>query len=138
MNPEKGLMLTTLAEDAEPQLINNDLTINVPTMSGDGSRLTYMVKQPPSWQVVVSVWDGTNPTLVTKNDPLSFEHPNNVAPTFSPDGNEILFLSNRNGKWEFFAVNADGTNERQVLKEITDKIPLQYNYSGERVASWVK
>lgn len=138
MNPEKGLMLTTLANDVVPNLIDDDLSINTPTMSGDGSRLTYMLKQPPSWQVVVAVWDGTNPTLLTQNDPLSFEHFDNVAPTFSPDGQEILFLSNRNDKWEFFAINADGTNERQVLKNVTDNINLQYNYSAERVASWVK
>lgn len=144
MNPEKGMMLTTLANNVVPKVIDNDLSINDPAMSADGSRLTYMLKQPPSWQVVVAVWDGTNPTLLTKNDPLSFTHFDNVAPTFSPDGQEILFLSNRNrasdgsSKWEFFAINADGTNERQVLKNITDVINLQYNYSGERVASWGK
>lgn len=138
MNPEKGLMLTSFADNVIPNLIDDDLSINTPTMSGDGSRLTYMLKQPPSWQIVVAVWDGTNPTLLTRNDPLSFEHFDNVAPTFSPDGNEILFLSNRTGKWEFFAVNADGSNERQVLKEFSDAVNIQYNYSAERVASWVK
>lgn len=138
LNPEKGLMLTTLDDKAEPRLINDDLSINTPVMSPDGSRLTYMVNQPPSWQVVVAVWDGTNPTLMTRNDPLSFEHPNNVAPTFSPDGQEILFLSNRNGKWEFFVVKADGTNERQVLKNVTDAIEIRYEYSAERVAMWGK
>lgn len=138
MNPEKGLMLTTLADNVIPRLIDNDLTINNPDMSDDGSRLTYMVKQPPSWQIVVAVWDGTNPTLLTRNDPLSFEVYDNVAPTFSPDGSEILFLSNRSGRWEFFAVNADGTNERQVLKDITDMLRIKYNYAAERVASWVE
>lgn len=138
MSPELGLMLTTLDDDAVARVIDNDLSINVPSMSADGARLTYMVKQPPSWQIVVAVWDGTHPTLLTRNDPLSFTHFDNVSPTFSPDGQEILFLSNRNGKWEFFAINADGTNERQVLKNITDKISIQYNYSAERVAAWVK
>lgn len=138
MSPELGLMLTSLANDVTPRIIDNDLSINVPSMSADGSRLTYMVRQPPSWQVVVAVWDGTNPTLLTKNDPLSFTHFDNVSPTFSPDGQEILFLSNRNGRWEFFAINADGTNERQVLKNVTDNLTIQYNYSAERVAAWIK
>lgn len=137
MSPELGLMLTSLG-DAPMKIIDNDLTINTPSVSPDGARVTYMVRQPPSWQIVVAVWDGTNPTLLTRNDPLSFSHPDNVAPTFSPDGQEILFLSNRNGKWEFFAINADGTNERQVLKSVTDKLNIQYNYSAERVASWAK
>lgn len=137
MSPELGLMLTAL-NDMTPQIIDNDLSINTPNVSPDGSRLTYMVAQPPAHQVVVSVWDGTNPTLLTKNDPLAFEHPDNVAPTFSPNSQEILFLSNRNGRWEFFAINADGTNLRQVLKNVTDQLNLQYNYSAERVASWTK
>jgi hypothetical protein len=138
MNPEKGLMLTTLVDDVVPQLLNDDLSINSPVMSPDGARLTYMVSQPPAWQVVVAVWDGTNPTLLTQQDPLSFEQPDSVAPTFSPDGQEIMFLSNRNGRWEFFAMNIDGTNLRQVLKNVTDNVNLQYNYSAERVLSWVK
>ena len=136
MNPEKGLMLTTLQDDVVPQLINDDMSINTPVMSPDGARLTYIVSQPPAWQTVVSVWDGTNPTLLTKNDPLSFQHPDNVAPTFSPDGQEILFLSNRNGKWEFFAMNVDGSNLRQVLKNATDLLRMDYNYAAERMASW--
>lgn len=138
MNPEMGLMLTTSADDAEAKLLDYDLTINTPAFSPDAQRLTYMIQQPPTWQVVVAVWDGTNPTLLTRQDPLDFVHPNNVAPTFSPNNDEVLFLSNRNGKWEFFAIGIDGTNERQVLKEVTDAVNLQYTYNGERVASWVK
>ncbi|MDL1897830.1 hypothetical protein FBQ82_16340, partial [Anaerolineae bacterium CFX7] len=128
----------TLDDKVVPQLINDDLTINTPVMSPDGSRLTYIVSQPPAWQTVVSVWDGTNPTLLTKNDALSSQHPDSVSPTFSPDGQEILFLSNRNGKWEFFAMNADGSNLRQVLKKVTDSLSLNYNYAAERMASWVE
>lgn len=138
MNPEAGLMLMPLKNNADARVINLDHSINTPSMSPDGSRLTYMVNQPPAWQVVVSVWDGTNPTLLTENDALSFEQPDSVSPTFSPDGQEILYLSNRNGRWEFFAIGADGSNERQVLKSITDGIDVNYNYSAERVASWVK
>ena len=136
MNPEMGLMSTTLEDDAVPAMVNDDMTINTPVMSPDGARMTYMISQPPAYQVVVAVWDGTNPTLLTKHDPLELNQADSVAPTFSPDGQEILFLSNRNGKWEFFAMNLDGTNLRQVLKDVTDKLDIEYNYSAERVASW--
>jgi TolB protein len=138
MNFGLGLMLTTLQDGAPMQIIDDDRTINTPVMSPDGSRVTYMQSQPPSWQIVVAVWDGTNATLLTRNDSTNSVPVSNVAPTFSPDGNDILFLSNRNGKWEFFAINADGTNERQVLKPISDGMNIQYNYSGERVASWTQ
>jgi hypothetical protein len=136
LNPGLGLMLTNLDNTGPLSIIDDDQSINTPYMSPDGSRLTYMVSQPPAYQVVVAVWDGTNPTLLTRNDPLSSGNPSNVAPTFSPDSQEILFLSNRNGKWEFFAINANGTNERQVLKNVTDQVNIQYDYSGARVASW--
>jgi hypothetical protein len=149
MNPEKGLMLTSLDgnpsdliagahDDMAAQLINDDLSINTPAMAPDGARLTYMVRQPPVSQVVVSVWDGTHATLLTRIDPLDFVHANNVAPSWSPDGQEILFLSDRSGRWEFFAIRFDGADERQVLKNITDALDLRYNYSAERVASWAK
>lgn len=137
-NGDLGLMLTSLERDAIPRVINNDVTINSPSASPDGSRLTYFVDQSPTKQVMVSVWDGTNPTQLTHADALSTAHFDNLAPTFSPDGNEILFLSNRSGKWEFFVMSADGLNERQVLKNVTDVINIQYDYSSARVMAWVK
>lgn len=133
-----GLLITSTEAGQNPTIVNDDQTINVPAYGPDGNRLTYMVRQPPVWQIVVAGSDGGNPTLLTHVDPLDFVHHDNVAPTFSPDGNQILFLSNRHGKWEFFAINPDGTGEMQVLKNITDGVNLQYNFSAERVASWVK
>ncbi len=138
LNPGLGLMLTDLDNNGPLSIIDDDQSIKTPYMSPDGSRLTYMVSQPPAYQIAVAVWDGTNPTLLTHNDPLSTSYSSSVAPTFSPDSQEILYLSNRNGKWEFFAINADGTNERQVLKNVTDEINLQYDYSGARVVNWVQ
>jgi Tol biopolymer transport system component len=61
---------------------------------------------------------------------------NNVAPVWSPDGKEILFLSDRDGKWEFFVINVDGSNLRQVLKNVTDTVSIQYGFSNERVMDW--
>lgn len=138
INPGLGLMLTRLDSTVLFRIIDDDLSINTPSTAPDGARLTYMVSQPPAWQIVVSVWDGTNPTLLTSNDPLASVQASSVAPTFSPDGQEILYLSNRNGKWEFFAMSIDGSNVRQVLKNVTDAINIQYNYSSERVASWTR
>lgn len=139
-NPEKGLMLTTFEQNYVSYLIDNDLTIKDPVVSPDGSKLTYMVSQPPVWQVVVANWDGSAPRLLTTQDPLDFVHPHSVAPTWSPDSKTILFLSNRNNsdKWEFFAIEADGSNLRQVLKNVTDQIEIHYDFNAQRVASWSK
>lgn len=138
MNPELGLMLTSFDSDTTPYVIDNDLSINSPVASPDGARLTYMVSQPPVWQIVASVWDGSNPTLLTNQDPLVFKHPNSVSPTWSPDGRTILFLSDRHGKWEFFAIDSTGANLRQVLKNITDQVTITYDFNAQRVASWSK
>ncbi|MCC7164086.1 MAG: hypothetical protein IT331_16430 [Anaerolineae bacterium] len=49
-----------------------------------------------------------------------------------------MFLSDRNGKWEIFVMNADGSNVEQVLKNVTDEIPLKYTFQGERMLSWTE
>lgn len=114
------------------------LQILSPQYSPDGESIVMMVGQPPTWQIALANADGSNRHLLTRMNPLDFTHANNVAPVWSPDGKQILFLSDRNGKWEFFTMNADGSNVRQVLKNITDQIPLSYSYQGERMMSWAK
>lgn len=114
------------------------LKILSPQYSPDGAKIIMMVAQPPTWQIAIANADGSDRRLLTSMNNLDFVHPNNVAPVWSPDGKQILFLSDRNGKWEIFVMNADGSNVQQVLKNITDQIPLTYNYQGERLLSWSK
>ena len=106
------------------------------TWSPDGNRIAYQTWQHDHWEVAVMVYDGTHATALTKQNPFAFKPVNNVAPTWSPDGTQIIFLSDRNGKWEFFAINVDGTNLRQVLKSVSDRLGIQYNFSNERVIDW--
>jgi Tol biopolymer transport system component len=116
----------------------NPLKLMSPQYSPDGKQIVYVVLQQPAWQIAVANADGTNQHLLTQIDPLDFVHPNNVAPVWSPDGKQILFLSDRNGKWEFFLMNADGTGQQQVLKNISDQIPIHYEFQSERMLSWTK
>jgi len=88
------------------------------------------------WEIVTMNANGSNAVGLTPADPLSFTAVNNVSPTWSPDSKQILFLSDRNGKWEFFAVNADGSGLRQVLKSVSDTIPIRFNFANERVIDW--
>ncbi len=120
------------------------LKILSPQYSPDGKFIVMMVAQPPTWQIAIANADGSNRHLLTSLNPLDFTHANNVAPVWSPDGKQILFLSDRNrttsgsSKWEFFTMNADGSNVQQVMKNVTDQIPLRYSYQGERMTSWAK
>lgn len=114
------------------------LKLRSPQYSPDGTKIVMTVAQPPVWQIAVANADGSERHLLTQMDVLDFVHPNNVAPVWSPDGKHILFLSDRNGKWEIFQMNPDGTGVVQVLKNVTDAIPLHYSYQGERMLSWTK
>ena len=97
-----------------------------------------MVRQHDHWEVNWMNADGGGVTPVTFADPLSFKSVNNVAPTWSPDGREIIFLSDRSGKWEFYRVQRDGSGITQVLKSVTDAVPVHYNFSNERVIDWTQ
>ena len=134
--PGQGLMLGARDGSFDPHVINTDMTINTASFSPDGKQMVYMVRQPPTWQIVVASADGGNPRLLTSLNPLDFQHPDNVAPSWSPDGKQILFLSNRNGKWEFFTINVGGSGAQQVLKNVTDQVSIVYDYNGARVATW--
>ena len=116
----------------------NPLRLMSEQYAPDGKRIVYMVYQQPVWEIAVAQADGTNQHLVTQQNPLDFVHPNNFAPIWSPDGKQILFLSDRNGKVEFFLMQADGTNQVQVLKNVTDQVPLSYEYESERMMSWTR
>ncbi len=147
-DPSIGVMQGTLDNSYDPFPIIGDLRVTSPSYnplrlmspqySSDGKQIVYMVMQQPAWQIAVANADGSNQHLLTRLDPLDFVHPNNFAPVWSPDGKQILFLSDRNGKVEFFLMNADGTNQVQVLKNISDQIPLFYEYESERMMSWTK
>ncbi len=119
-------------------LYTQNVSVQSTQVSPDGTKIVFMVRQNDHWEINVMNADGSNVAQVTRADPLSFVSVNNVAPTWSPDSKQILFLSDRGGKWEFFTVNPEGSNLRQVLKSVTDKTPIRYNFSNERVIDWIK
>ncbi len=135
-----GSYFDTTANILRPIL--NMSPIQSAEVSPDGKSIVYSQQAASRWEVSTVNSDGSNATGITSPDlilSLFFnvvDH--NVAPTWSPDGKQIAFLSDRNGKWEFFVVNADGTGLTQVLKNVTDSIPLQYGYSYERMMDWTK
>lgn len=143
-----GLMTTTSRgePDAQPFIGDlritsdsyNPLRIMSPQYSPDGKYITYIVQQPPTWQIALAKADGSAQHLLTRDVTLAYEHPNNVAPQWSPDSAQILFLSDRNGRWEFFTMNADGSNVKQALKNITDAINIRYDFQSARMMSWSK
>jgi len=111
-------------------------------VSPDGKNILYAEKAHDRWEIKMMQVDGSNTTGLTNPDPIMYAivglRFSNVAPVWSPDNRQILFLSDRNGKWEFFTMNRDGTGIRQVLKNITDLIPLRFDFENERMMDWTK
>ncbi len=135
-----GLLTTDANSNTNPatKVFTQNPSVQSPSYSADGTKVVFEVKQNNHREINWMNADGSNVTPVTLADPLSFQEVNNVAPTWSPDGKQILFLSDRNGKWEFFVVNTDGSGLAQVLKSVTDQIPIRFNFSSERVIDWAR
>ena len=133
-----GIMRTDTLSNTLWIMYNQNPKVQAAAWSPDGTKIAFQVNQHDHWEIYVMNADATNVQPVTQPDPLSFRPANNVAPVWSPDSKQILFLSDRNCKWEFFVVNPDGSNIRQVLKNVTDVTGLYYNFSNERMASWIK
>ncbi len=133
-------LLKTEVDSASPasKLFTQNPSVQSPSYSSDGTKIVFEIKQNNHRDINWMNADGSNVTPVTSPDPLSFQDVNNVAPSWSPDGKQILFLSDRNGKWEFFVVNTDGSGLTQVLKNVSDQIPIRFNFSSERVIDWIK
>lgn len=116
--------------------------IQLSKWSSDGKRIVYSQFANDHWDLNVVNADGTNQTGLTRPDPFLYIlfgiAPQNVAPTWSPDNQQILFLSDRNGRWEFFVTDPSGANIRQVLKSLTDRISLRFDFENERMVDWIK
>jgi TolB protein len=111
-------------------------------LSPDGKTVAYSQQAHDRWEINVVNRDGSNQAGVTTYDPIQYVllgiAAHNVAPVWSPDSQQILFLSDRNGKWEFFVIDPSGTNLRQVLKNVTDAVPVKFTFENEQMMDWAK
>lgn len=133
---DKGLSLTDLRRNVSLSPLTDNPHDSFPVWSPDGSRVAFMHYQHDHWEIYVMNGDGTGRTRLTET-PFMAERPfNNVSPAWSPDGKKIAFLSDRDGPWHLYVMDADGSNQRQILSEVTDRLPLHYGFALERVISW--
>jgi hypothetical protein len=133
-----GVMITNVSGDKEWTIYKLNPAVQSTAYSPDGKKIAFAARMHDHWDVQVLDLDTGNLIPVTQPNPLAFRADNNVAPVWSPDGKQILFLSDRNGKWEFFVANPDGTNLQQVLKSVSDSLPITFNFNNERVIDWIK
>lgn len=133
-----GIMITDINNNPEWTIDRRNSAVQSTAYSPDGKKIAFTVRQHDHWEINVLDLENGAVLPVTRADPLAFRNVNNVAPVWSPDGKQILFLSDRNYRWEFFVANIDGTGLTQVLKTVSDSIPIRYNFSNERMIDWLK
>lgn len=158
IDPSIGILTTNLFQGPATRLGPNatywDSSANIPRpvvnwppmqdseVSPDGAKIVYAMQAQDRWELNTINADGNGQTGITSPDPILsvlFDQViRNVAPTWSPDSQQILFLSDRNGKWEFFVTDPSGQNIRQVLKNVTDQLSVQFSYNNERIVDWTR
>lgn len=122
----------------EINAVTLDTSDSDPEISPDGRYLVTTYHQHDHWEIH-RVDLQTGERLRLTHSPLLANPPaNNVSPTWSPNGSQILFLSDRGGSWGFYLMNADGSNQRQILQEVTAKVPLTYDFAAEQVVDWIR
>ncbi len=111
-------------------------------MNPNGSQIVYAMQSQDRWELNTINSDGNGQTGITSPDrilSILFDKViHNVTSTWSPDNRQILFLSDRNGKWEFFVTDGNGTNTKQVLKNVSNQLSLQFGYNNERIMDWTQ
>lgn len=79
-----------------------------PSMSPDGSTITFSSPRTGNGDIYQVQCDGTNPIRLT--DHCAYE----AYPVYSPDGTRIAFCRETSGFCHVWMMDKDGTNQRQV------------------------
>jgi hypothetical protein len=134
---EQGLRISE-AQGANNEPFTDNVHDYFPVMSPDGGRIAFMHWQHDHWEIYLTSANGVGRWPLTSSSPLLERRPNNVSPAWSPDGTKIVFLSDRSGEWAFYVMNADGSDQRQILKDVTATLKVNYAGVHERVISWTE
>ncbi len=107
-NTGEGLKIAT-SDMGNEQSLTNSGKDTAPSISPDGSQVTFMSSRNGNWDIFVINTDGSGLSKLTEDTAAD------GLPTWSPDGNAIAFVSNRGGPWAIWAMTANGTGIRQLF-----------------------
>lgn len=113
---------------------SDDFFFRSPSISHDGTRLTYFTKseQPGKDslnEIHIQNIDGSDDHVLVSGVWTTRN------PIWSPDDSQIAFLSERDGTWAIYIVNVDGSNLRRVSEPVSS-LPISFTWSagGESLA----
>ena len=110
------------------QLTNNTTTDSNPSISGDGSKITFSSNLDGDSEIFVVNSDGSGLTQLTSNTA------NDYNPSISRDGSKITFHSNLDGDFEIFVVNSDGTGLTQLTSNTATDYGSSISGDGSKIA----
>lgn len=89
-------------------------TDSKPSLSPDGTRITFQSNVEGNWEIFIMDIDGKNVKRLT------FNPADDCYPAWSPDGSKIAFTSNRDGNQEIYVMDVDGKNKRNLTNTPSD------------------
>ncbi len=99
-----------------------------PAYSPDGRRLAFISDRSGSYELWVSIADGTDPLQLT-----FFEGPLVSTPRWSPDGRRIAFDARPNGHGDVFVVDAEGGRAEPVVRHDANDLAPFWSPDGRRL-----
>jgi TolB protein len=101
-----------------------------PSISVDGSRMTFLSGRPGAAMIYTSYTSGLEKSVKR----ISFVGKYNATPRFSPDGREIAFSSWLDNRFDIFRIDADGNNLSRLTKDFGSNEDPSYSNDGQFVA----
>jgi Tol biopolymer transport system component len=98
-----------------------------PSLSRDGTRITYMSGNYPDWEIWVARTDGTENRNVSRHKSCD------SIPRISPDGSRVVFVSDRSGKRQVYVVGFDGKGLAQLTDGDLECINPRFSSDGKAI-----
>jgi dipeptidyl aminopeptidase/acylaminoacyl peptidase len=130
-NPEGDAEIFAMNPDGSGtgQLTVNAANDTEPSLSADGSKITFVSVRDGNPEIYKMNSDGSGQKRLTDNAA------NDSDPTFSPDGKKVFFASDREGNPEIYKMNADGSGTpKNLTNNAASDVQPAVSPDGEKIA----